>query len=629
MIECFLDRLSQEIIEINGQSNNPIAVHIYFQSEIDCRYLMDACRRAGTASLRRLNNLLGLRRGLGEDVAFSCVIPDVRMRFSLPFVAGNLYALTQVSNFAELVGRSNFDDDAFDWTFRPFDYNQALNLGELFQGKDRNLEYLGLDGTDNAVRFQNGRDRAWAETGGIPPRFFWQLWGRLNEHGQEIGQSYSNEDTQVYLTRCSTEEMLTNYAELQTKGLRWVAERVTPSISTNVPEPNFFPEDFNLIGADIDTDTPSAAALEFARLENAAAKLDWHRERLKPIQHQILSGKALTLRNLRVSPDNRNILIAEIDSTGIEILNDQEVVDRLQIATGKRVRLVNHNTEARLIGQGHNKTELRPRFNGESNHTVAFFVGIEGGQARFEMCRPSMDGGRHHSQWQWPHLPGVYRWYSSNYSNSNRYWTMSESPDYVGGARIEDELEFTEGTSHHPMQGSHVNTWFDHSENADAMDPLDPLSDEETFVMQEILSNLDFEQGPFDNDSCTAILSMLRGRISQILGGAHWQNIHFFSSNNSGAAIQRRRQTGDQFTRVCISGPTNASVRNLLNQIGNWLNESNVVELLQQHGYCGHFLVNRLASGSHNGIILLPEENGVEPPTRLSQRDRQEGSGGQ
>ena len=30
--------------------------------------------------------------------------------------------------------------------------------------------------------------------------------------------------------------------------------------------------------------------------------------------------------------------------------------------------------------------------------------------------------------------------------------------------------------------------------------PLDPLSDEETFVMQEILSNLDFEQA-FDNDS--------------------------------------------------------------------------------------------------------------------------------
>ena len=73
-----------------------------------------------------------------------------------------------------------------------------------------------------------------------------------------------------------------------------------------------------------------------------------------------------------------------------------------------------------------------------------------------------------------------YRWYSVIIRIQIDTGQCPESPDYVGGARIEDELEFTEGTSHHPMQGSHVNTWFDHSENADAMDPLDPLSDEGT-----------------------------------------------------------------------------------------------------------------------------------------------------
>ena len=292
MIESFLSQLSQEIVNLNGQYSDAIAVHLYFQTEIDCRYLMDACRRAGTTALRRLNNLLGLRSGLQENVAFSCVIPDIKIRFALPFVAGNLYALTQVSNFAELVERDDFEDDGFDWTFQPNDYNQALNLGELFQGKDHSLEYLGLDGTDNAVRFQNGRDRAWAETEGCRLVSF----GSYGAASITMAKSWAQTTVMNQKENISRDVALQRanaYADLQTKGLRWVVERVTPLGSNNTPVPNFYPQDFDLIGAEIDTDTPSAAALEFARLEDFAVKLDWERERLKPLNQQVISGKRL------------------------------------------------------------------------------------------------------------------------------------------------------------------------------------------------------------------------------------------------------------------------------------------------------------------------------------------------
>ena len=516
MIESFLSQLSQEIVNLNGQYSDAIAVHLYFQTEIDCRYLMDACRRAGTTALRRLNNLLGLRSGLQENVAFSCVIPDIKIRFALPFVAGNLYALTQVSNFAELVERDDFEDDGFDWTFQPNDYNQALNLGELFQGKDHSLEYLGLDGTDNAVRFQNGRDRAWAETGGLPPRFFWQLWGRLDNDGQELGANYSNESEREYLQRCSTPEMLTAYAELQTKGLRWVVERVTPLGSNNTPVPNFYPQDFDLIGAEIDTDTPSAAALEFARLEDFAVKLDWERERLKPLNQQVISGKTLTLRNLRPNPDDDQILIAEVDSTGLTFLNEGDVINMLQIAAGKYVRLVHQNAEARWLGGGHSHAEiLRHRTNNYGvqtpQHTVGRFLGIVGNTAQFAVTYPSQDGSNHSSDWEWARYgpPFIYRSY--RFQGSTTYWTMSESPDTIAGARIEDELEFANATNPQAMHGAHVNVWFDQRENAGNIPPYINLTQEEANHIEGILQNLEFDGGPFNQESIETILSMLRG----------------------------------------------------------------------------------------------------------------------
>ena len=68
------------------------------------------------------------------------------------------------------------------------------------------------------------------------------------------------------------------------------------------------------------------------------------------------------------------------------------------------------------------------------------------------------------------------------------------------------------------MHGAHVNVWFDQRENAGNIPPYINLTQEEANHIEGILQNLEFDGGPFNQESIETILSMLRGRITQVLG---------------------------------------------------------------------------------------------------------------
>ena len=76
------------------------------------------------------------------------------------------------------------------------------------------------------------------------------------------------------------------------------------------------------------------------------------------------------------------------------------------------------------------------------------------------------------------------------------------------------------------MHGAHV--WFDHRENAGNIPPFTNLTLEEANHIGGILANLEFEGGPFNQESQETIPSMLRGRITQFLG--HWTGKTFTTS---------------------------------------------------------------------------------------------------
>ena len=180
---------------------------------------------------------------------------------------------------------------------------------------------------------------------------------------------------------------------------------------------------------------------------------------MKPLNQQVISGKTLTLRNLRPNPDDDQILIAEVDSTGLMFLDDEDVINFLQIATGKYVRLVHQNAEARLQGIGHAHHEiLRHRNNNYGaqipHHTVGRFLGIVGNTAQFAVTYPSQDGSNHSSDWEWARHDYPFIYTNYRFQGSTTYWTMSESPDTIAGARIEDELEFANATNPQPLRRS-------------------------------------------------------------------------------------------------------------------------------------------------------------------------------
>jgi hypothetical protein len=526
LIRRFFARLSGVIARESGAE--PVPIHFYVWAQLEVRYLIEGCCRAGPELLGPIRQLFGCREGL-EQQMYSAVREEVDRRYALGWTGRGLGVVASL-----------------EWAGRRFHWTRTVD------GVEQDLSRVFSQGVfDFAADLGTNADGAWAADGegaarafevrarfgdGLPAPYWHAVWGTLPDPGP-AGAPRVRAAVERYRA-AGAPGLLEAYLRARVQALRWVEEGITPKnpgIEKTPLEPGALPA-FALGRADV-----ARAATDFLRLDQHVRRSDWVSAHLVPPIGRVRAGYTLPLKQVKVGADKSTITaVIELFAFGGLTLSDLEA--RCQFGPGAFARLSPWNGDPK---QGQAVGQLT---SAVGRTCVVRDIDWKTGRVTLDAMYAEED--------RYLLSSGASKKAETLFDRG--YATLDESvSDYVAG-RVDDRLQ----------RPSHVYAWFDPVEPRPPV--VDPLPGAEVEALRRLVDSFPLPPTnvyPASPDQARAAVEGLSTRVQLVQGPPGTGK----TTTTALAVLLRILVGGRPGDVVLLSAHTHTALDNLLERIDRYL----------------------------------------------------------
>ncbi|WP_158409474.1 AAA domain-containing protein [Gloeocapsa sp. PCC 73106] len=524
LITDFFRKLSNSLINVATRQNNPI--HFYFWSKQEITQLIEGCTRCGSELLANLQELLGCRRELEQQI-YTCLDQEVDRCFALGWTGRDLVIVTSLPWFGakyhwcrQVEGETVFLDrkgafwrDIFDFVQYGWKINSQGDWDEVSDSSQYPLEIR--------LRYFNSISAA-----------YWRgYWGSLPDQDFDTKKQKAIADYR----QGGKPGYLKEFILARTHALRWIEERFPDSLlNPDISKPLVDLSQLEYFTLRVNSIT--RACLDFLRLDHYVRKTDWITSLFNPPIYRLSAGNTLLLKNVELTANQG--LIADIDWAKYDV--SAEIVETNCSFEGGSFVRVSPCFEDPHLGQSFNQLTSGVGFN-----CIVKSIDWEGGKVILDINKAH---------------PNYYVLPSARNNKSGLvfdYATIDENPSDFVAQKVDKRL----GQNNHHF----INYWLDPVNPQ--IPPLGVLPNTEMEVYQEYLERLRIKGYPLHFQQKRAIAWRLNSRIQLLLGPPGTGK-----TNTTAIAIflriVARYQPGDV---ILISASTHTAVNELISRLAQYL----------------------------------------------------------